>query len=151
MMMLLAVVTLSGCMGWAPGRQAYWDAQVKEMCDKDGGVKIFEKLRISKPDIDLLGRIDGKIAVPSKNSAHPNAPVYSELKITSIRDANPRVFRSESVIIRRADQTILARWVAYSRSGGDFPTGLSEGTSFNCPDLKAITSDLQQLFIVEGE
>jgi hypothetical protein len=121
------------------------------MCDRDGGVKIFEKLRISKVDVDFLGRIDGKIAIPSLSSAHPNAPAYSELKITSIREANPLISRSESVIIRRADQAVLARWVAYSRSGGDFPTGLSEGTSFTCPDLRAITSDLQQLFIVQGE
>ena len=150
-MVLLATATLSGCMGWVPGRQAYWDAQVKEMCAKDGGVQIFEKLRISKSDIDLLGRVGGKIGVPVKELAHPNSPAYSVLTITNLREWNPRVSRSESTIIRRADQAVVARSVVYARSGGDFPTGFSEGTSFVCPDLKKITSDLQQLFVVEGD
>jgi hypothetical protein len=141
---------LGGCMGYFPGRQSYGDAQVRELCAKDGGVTIYESLRILKSDIDLLGRIDGKIAIPSKGSANPKAPAYSELKITSISENNPRIYRTESAIIRRVDQAILARWVVYSRSGGDFPTGLSEGTSYICPDLKTITSNLQQLFIVDG-
>ncbi len=144
-------VMLTGCLGYVPGQQSYWDAQVREMCARDGGVQIFEKLRVSKLDIDLLGKIDGKIGVPIKALAHPKAPVYAELNITEIRDWNPRVSRSESIIIRRSDQTIMAKSVLYARSGGDLPTGVSEGTTFTCPDLKMIRSDLQQLFILEGD
>ena len=146
---LIALLILA--IGFYEGRKAYWDSNVREMCEKDGGVKIFEKLRISKADIDLLGRVDGKIGVPIKALAHPNAPAYAELKITDLREWNPRVSRSESTIVRREDQAVVAKSVVYARSGGDFPTGLSEGTAFVCPDLKAITSDLQRLFIVEGD
>lgn len=148
---LLLIVSFAGCAGYVPGRQSYWDAQVREMCVKDGGVKIIEKMQISKADVDYLGRVDGKISVPIKALAHPSAPAYAILKITDLRAWNPRVSRSESTIIRRADQAVVAKSVVYTRSGGDFPTGLSEGTSFVCPDLKTITSDLQQLFIVEGD
>jgi hypothetical protein len=148
---VVLVAVPPGCMGYVPGRQTYWDEKVKEMCEKDGGVKIIEKLRITKTDIDLLGKIDGKIGVPIKALAHPKAPAYAELKTTDLREWNPRVSRSESTIIRREDQAVVARSVVYARSGGDIPTGLSEGTSFVCPDLKAISSDLQQLFIVDGD
>lgn len=148
---LVWVLVMGGCAGYVPGQQAYWDAQVREMCAKDGGVKIFENLHISRRDIELLGRIGGSIAIPSKNAASTNAPAYSELKITEIRGGNPRISRSESTVIRRADQAILAKWVVYSRSGGDFPTGLAEGTSFICPDLKSVTSNLQRLFVIEKE
>ena len=149
---LLLLVTLVGCAGYVPGRQSYWDAQVKEMCEKDGGVQIIEKLRITKLDVNLLGGgADGKIDIMIKELAHPRAPVYAVIKETIIREVNPSVWRSESEIVRRVDQVIVARWVAYSRSGGDFPTGLAHDSRFTCPDLKKITSDMQQLFIVEGD
>ena len=131
------------------GRKAYWDAQVREMCAKDGGVKIFEQLRVSPMDITFLGRLDGKISVPSKESASSNAPAYSEFKIKDIREGSPRVWRSESTIRRRKDQVIVAQWVTYTRAGGDFPSPAHD-SSFTCPDLKTITNDLQKLFIVEG-
>jgi len=142
---------IAGCMGWAPGQQSYWDEKVKEMCEKDGGVKIYEKLRVSKVDIERLGRVGGKIGVPVKELAHPNSPAYSLMTVTNLREWNPRVSRVESIIIRRGDQAVVARSVVYARSGGDFPTGMSEGTSFSCPDSRKITSDLQELFVVEGD
>ncbi len=148
----LLTVSLTGCMSYVPGQQFYWDAQVKEMCAKDGGVTILEKLLISKADVDLLGNVDGNIRIPSKKTAHPNAPAYSELNITFIRkEGNPSVWRAESVVRRRLDQAVVARWITYTRSGGDIPTGLTHDSSFTCPDLKKITSDLQPLFILKGD
>jgi hypothetical protein len=132
------------------GRKAYWDVQVKEMCVRDGGVKIFEKLRISKADIDLLGRVDGKIDVPIKQLAKPESPAYMELEFTNLREGEPRITRTESAVIRRADRIVVARWVIYSRFGGDFPSPAHPSIS-RCPELKKITSDLQPLFIVEGD
>lgn len=132
------------------GRKAYWDNKVRQMCEKDGGVVIFDKVYISKGDIDLLGRNDGKIAVPTKDLAHVNAPVYSESKTAYLRDANPKVWRKDVSVIRRADQKTIAKWVFYSRVGGDFPT-FGHPSYFGCPDLKIITSDLERIFIVKGD
>ncbi len=131
-------------------RKAYWDAQVREMCAKDGGVKIFEQLRISSADITFLGKLDGEISVPSKESASLNAPAYSEFKIKDIREGSPRVWRSESTIRRRKDHAIVAQWVTYTRAGGDSP-GPAHDSSFTCPDLKTIKNNLQKLFIVDGD
>lgn len=146
----LIPILFSGCVGYVPGQQSYWDAQVREMCERDGGVKIYEKLHISKSDIDLLGRVDGKIDMPIKQLAKPNSPAYAELKITNLNDGNPQVTRTESTIIRRIDQVTIAQWIVYSRFGGDFPS-LSHPSTFRCPDIKKITADLQSLFIVEGD
>lgn len=147
----LLVLFVHGCAGYVPGRQAYWDAQVRQMCEKDGGVQIFEKLRISKSDLDHLGRVDGLIGVAPKNLAHPSAPAYSETIRTYLQEGNPRVRRVETKVVRRVDQAVVAKWVFYARSGGDFPTGLSEGSSYSCPDWPAIMSQLQQLFVIEGD
>src|SRR4051812_37644081 len=82
----LLCLTLSGCGGWFPGRQHYWDAKVREMCEKDGGVRIFEKLRLSKADVQLLTQGDGKIGVPVKSLANPNSPAYTDLTISEVHN-----------------------------------------------------------------
>lgn len=149
---LLLTSALAGCMGYVPGRQSYWDAQVREMCARDGGVKIIEKLPITKTDTAFLGRLDGKLAVPSKASAHPRSPVYSEFSLVTIHsDGNLLVDRAESRIIRRSDGLVVAQWVVYKRSGGDVPTGLVHDSSFTCPDTKTIVTDIQKIFVIEGE
>jgi len=138
---------LSGCAGYVPGAKAYWDAKVKEMCHKDGGVKIIKRVHLSEKDMDELRVYGGKIGIPSRRAAPPQAPIYSELTFTTIREKNPRVERAEAKVVQQADGIVVARWVAYFRSGGDFPTGFSESTSYVCPTTKVIERDLQQLFI----
>ena len=137
-------------IGFYEGRKAYWDSKVKERCEQDGGVRILERIRIRKADIVLLGHNDGKISVPVKDLASQDAPVYSESKTTHLREWAPEVRRIETSVIRRADQKTVARWIYYSRIGGDFPT-FAHPSSFGCPDLRRITSDLEHLFIVEGD
>jgi hypothetical protein len=145
-----AVLLLAGCMGWVPGRQSHWDAKVREMCEKDGGVHIFEKLRISRADVDLLGSLDGKIDVPLKRLAKPNSPAYADMRVTNVNEGNPQVTRTEATIVRQVDGAVVARWISYARFGGDLPSP-AHPSSFRCPELKQITADLQPLFIVEGE
>ncbi len=147
----IAVVLLILAVGLFEGRKLYWDNKVKELCGKDGGVRIFEQIRISKADTKLLAHNDGKIAVPVKELASLNAPVYSESTTVRLREWNPEVRRTEATVVRRADQKIIARWVYYSRNGGDFPSGIGHQTSLGCPELKKITTDLEHLFIAEGD
>jgi hypothetical protein len=139
----IAIGITTACDGYLPGRQADWDEKVKAMCEKDGGVRIFEQVRVSDADLSALGKTDGMISIPIKEAAHPNAPVYSVLQRTRLAgEGNVSIGRVESSITRRSDGVVVARWVAYSRSGGEPPVGLSDGTTFFCPDLKKITMDL---------
>jgi hypothetical protein len=120
------------------------------MCEKDGGVRIFEKVIVSEGDLAALGAVGGVIGVPVKEAAHPNAPVYAVLKRTHLGgEGNVRIGRTQSYITRRMDGAVVATWVAYSRHGGDIPLGLTDGTSLHCPDVKKISADLQALFVVE--
>ena len=138
-------------MGYLPGRQSYWDAKVREMCKKDGGVTIYEHVPVSRADLKLLGKVDDQIAIPIEDLANPEAPVYALEKITYLRkEGKPQVWRTEYEIVRRSDKVIVARAVLYTRAGGDFPSP-SAGSSFICPDPKAITTETQQLFVVEED
>lgn len=151
----LLVVTLAGCMGYVPGRQPYWDAQVREMCAKDGGVEIFERVRVSKSDIDrrvLPMTIDGRLSVAIRELAHPDSPVYGVERITLLhQEGNLSVSRRELSVIRRIDQVMIAKQVSYGRFGGDLPTGLVHDTSYGCPDSEARAASLAGLFILQGE
>lgn len=152
---ILFTLALAGCMGYVPGQQSYWDAQVREMCAKDGGVTIFEKIRISKSDINrrvLPSTVDGRLGVAIKELAHPDSPVYGIEKITHFhQEKNLSVSRRELSVIRRIDQVVVARQISYGRFGGDFPTGIVHDSSFGCPDLGTMAARLAELFIVGGE
>ena len=146
------VAALSACMGYTPGRLEYWDEVIREHCKKDGGVTIYDRIRVSKAEIDrhVLTITEGRyLGVTLKELAHPDSPAYAERRITYLREANPQVGRVEWIVIRRSDQAVVARWVSYGRFGGDAP-GPSHESHFTCPDPQALRSDLQRLFIVEG-
>jgi hypothetical protein len=130
-------------------RKAHWDRKITQLCQSDGGVTVFERVRISPAQRALLGSVDQKIAIPIKELAPPDAAVYSQLKTTHLRVADPEVWRDEVSVIRAADQKTIARWVVYSRLGGDFPT-FAHPSRHACPDLEQITSEVQRVFLLEG-
>ena len=129
----LFFTVFAGCMGYVPGQQSYWDAQVREMCEKDGGVKIFEVVQLTEKQyrngLNRLGHFD----VPVQNETSANAPFVHSIKRTNIRDGNPYVWRHETSVIRNSDNKVLGIQVIYSRVGGDFPSP-SIDSSFSCPD-----------------
>ena len=130
------------------GEKAYWDDKVKEMCEKDGGVIILNKLQVSKKESELLPRAgENKLGVAFKEMAEPNAPAYAELNQTQINSGNPNVVREEVIVKRRTDGAVVAKWIMYTRSGGDIPS-YGHPTSFRCPEIEKLMDDLQPLFIV---
>jgi len=141
--------TLLGCMGWVPGRQTYWDAKVKEMCEKDGGVTVYERTTISVKQTEELPKIEGSISIPHQSLAKLTAPLISTDSEEVLRESGPRVVRRERVVIRQSDRKVVGKMVSYSRIGGDFPTGISEGTSFTCPEYKNLYAEQGRFFVIK--
>jgi len=81
---------------------------------------------------------------------HPEAPAYegSETR-TVLHERNPEVWRSESPIIRTADDKIVGKIVVYFRRGGDFLTlGIAHPSGVHCP--QNLDSELTaKLFTIE--
>lgn len=150
-----SLIVFVSCAGYVPGRQAYWDEQIRQLCEKDGGVTIYERISISKADIArqvLPKSADGRLSVSIKDLAHPEAPVYAVEHTTYIgAQRTPRVSRTEMSVIRRSDKFTVATWISYGRFGGDLPTGLAHDSSFVCPDVRTSAAELARLFIVEGD
>lgn len=134
---LLAPIYLAvaGCMGYAPGEKIYWDSRVSEMCQKDGGTKVFEVVEISKSEyLANLNKL-GHFNIPLDTPAAHNALIVHRFTRTDIREGNPSVSRYELAVIRRSDQKLLGTQITYSRVGGDIPSP-AHPSSFTCPDAQ---------------
>ena len=132
--MALWSALLAGCSNYVPGRQLYWDNQVRELCAKDGGSTVYETIELTRQEYDRLGGLKQGLPIPDEAAAKPGFPYVRQEIRQIIREANPRVMRGETVIKRRSDNKVLARSVRYWRTGGDLPTGLAEETYFICPE-----------------
>lgn len=146
---IVLVATLAGCAGYVPGRQSYWDAQVKEMCEKDGGVTVYERVKLTQIEYQRLGGVGGTISVPPRRSAEPNYPFVADRKITKIRESNPEVYRLETIVVRVADGKALSRQVEYGRIGGDLPSP-AHRSSYGCSDVGVRLDVERQTFEIVG-
>lgn len=148
MLSLWLSIALAGCMGYVPGRQSYWDAQVREMCDRDGGVTVYERIDIDEDHYKKLGGSGGVIPVPDERSKIKNYPYFSRSKQHEI-NSNPQVTRMETEVVRVFDNKVLGRVINYLRIGGDFPTGIQHDTSFSCKDIPGVRLDVEkQVFVI---
>lgn len=147
---LVAIVVLVPLLiaGFYEGRKAYWDAQVRGMCAKDGGVSIFEEIVISREQAGHLPHVDGVIAVTTESLSDPAAPVFSKIAETVVKDGEPSILRYEQTIVRRSDQATVAKAVIYVRTGGDMPWPAFP-SSFYCPPFKKTNADISTIFRVE--
>ena len=133
---ILAMLILA--VGFYEGRKAYWDYRVNEMCEKDGGIQVFERVVIPDRYLDK----DRNITIPVANTDPTRKPFAWEAKPEdlfyymrdhrSIINGYLAVGRDEAKIIRGADKKILGTAVIFGRSGGDFPT-FAHPSSFRCP------------------
>ena len=141
--------SLSACLGYVPGAKVYWDARVKEMCLKDGGATVYERVKITPADYQSLRGSGGTIPVPARRFAKPDSPYVADTTISTIHEWGPEVFRLETLISRVADGRVLARQVTYIRRGGDFPSP-SHSSSYSCSDVGVRLDVERQTFEIVG-
>jgi hypothetical protein len=126
------VVLLLLAIGFFEGRKAYWDYRVRGMCEKDGGVKVYETVKLPPAMLNQWGQVN--FQVPTKYNAKPRDEYYFEWDVQHYLRGNPEVWRNHFTLIRAKDKKILGEAIGYSRRGGDFPGPWHE-SSFGCaPD-----------------
>ncbi|MBY0271552.1 MAG: hypothetical protein K2X06_16980 [Burkholderiales bacterium] len=130
------------------GRKAYWDAQVKEMCAKDGGVTISEQIVLSKADYDRLGGQGGIIPIPSEGKLSIKSPFFTKRIESIINEGNPKVYKVQNLFVRNIDQKVLAISVRYVRAGGDFPS-FAHPSSLLCPDQTQTVAQERKIFSID--
>ncbi|MEZ5524415.1 MAG: hypothetical protein R3E62_05540 [Pseudomonadales bacterium] len=131
--------------------KAYWDSKVRAMCEKDGGVTVFEVVHLTKEQYEKNDGYKGVITVASESTSNPNHDFYWKSTEVIIKKTTPQVVRSEYVTYRKTDEKALGKWVTYSRRGGDLPVGFHP-SSFSCRQVSSFqTSTAREIFIIEKE
>lgn len=126
---LLFSVWFGGAFWMVAGKKMYYDAEVRELCAKDGGVKVYETVVLRPALVDKFGRI----TIPDKSKVKPADEYYYESETYSYRKGSVEISQDQYQIVRRSDGKILGKSIFYSRGGGNLP-GPWHGSSFICPD-----------------
>lgn len=144
-LLLIGLVILA--VAYTELNKAYWDYRVKELCEKDGGVTVFETVKLTKDEYENLG----VYISPTRSKAKSNG-YFFESETEIIREKNPIVRRYVSHLYRSSDKKLLGTRVGYSRIGGDIPTGISHPSGFSCTLLAGMNNNITgSIFIIKGE
>lgn len=124
----LAVLATAGCERWT------LDRQMKELCEKDGGVRVFEVVTLPASYFDSDGQVKSTEWVAQETGRAKSERllrsigkdeyrVYLDIQI--LKDGDPvqgdgRLRHRSWKIVRSSDGRLLGEAAQYARSGGDY-------------------------------
>jgi len=135
----LCTIAVAGCMR----EKDRLDEEVRQLCAKDGGIRIHERVALAGDRFNESGFIN----FYQRMSKNPLGPEYIlESRIDYYRRGNPEMWRNYYRVIRRNDGKVLGESVSYSRRGGDLPGPWHE-SSFGCPAHIGDATLLKEVFV----
>lgn len=148
---LVLILLLAATFGFYEARKAYWDHRVREMCEEDGGVKVFEMVELTADDFERNDGKSGMIQVMPGSTTIPKHEYMYTQEIKLIRKSGPRVFQRTTRVFRKYDEKVLGQSISFRRSGGDFPTIIGHPSGFGCKEYDRSRVDiLKAIFHFEG-
>lgn len=146
---LLLLLAVTFC----EANKAYWDHRVDELCAKDGGVTIYEKVVISKSDYFKMKFTSTRQPIlPAESDATPSDPFFYRSSAEYLyRDfLDLKVVKYKQSIIRASDGKKLNQAITYGRGGGDFPTGFHPSHHY-CRNQIQDSNNYESTLIVSGD
>jgi len=126
------------------GEKMYWDAKVRSLCAKDGGIKVYETVKLPAERFGKLGVIN--FYRPTRGPDTLGNEYLVERKTDYIRRGSPEMRRAQVGIFQKADGKLLGEAVSYHRVGGDLP-GPWHTSSFRCPKNSGEGILIQRVFV----
>lgn len=112
---VLLVVWIVWSFWEAGGKILYYNAQVDEMCAKDGGIKVYETVTLPPDKFSKWGMV--KFYRPTQNEmALGPEYIFKEDKYYYKR-GSPKLIRHHYEVVRRADRKLLGETTSYGRGG----------------------------------
>jgi len=143
----IALVLLLSMMGCTTPSQWIADAQVDELCAKDGGIKVYETVTLPKERFNEWGQF----VVHDEKYAKPTDEYYRVEKITDIKGSHNSgqmgdliIYRNHWKIYRRIDHKLLGESIRYARMKGDIFI-VDAPSGYTCPEKG--TSIESQIFL----
>ncbi len=119
------------------------DAKVRELCEKDGGITVYETVKLPADRFDKYGQV----WVPYKETSDTEIEFFFETSTNYLKKRGPEIYQIHTKLFRRSDRKLLGEIITYSRRGGDLP-GPWHPSSFRCP-MKTEADLKKQIFIKE--
>jgi hypothetical protein len=138
----LALVVLGGC---GSVQKAELDREVDRLCAIDGGVHVYEVVRLPKEDFGPDGMVFPQYRTQLFTAGRYGPEYVGRLVSKVLVPGNPSMVRQNTMIVRKSDDKILGEAVIYGRRGGDGP-GPGEPSSHLCPKWPAFDLE-RQVFI----
>jgi len=140
---VFSTLTLSGC----ERAKTRLDREVDRLCAIDGGVHIYETVRLPKENFGP----DGELFPQFKGKSNWYGPDYrSQILKESLTDGDPSLIRQRVQVIRTNDGKVLGEIISYARTGGDF-YGPWESSGHSC-NLGVTPKDFDiRIFLPQGE
>ena len=130
---LLFSLWFGGAFWEVAGKKMYWDARVRELCGKDGGIKVYETVKLPAEKFNKWGQINFVRHSLGENSLGAEYLVKDETRFLRAEDEQPTLVRHHYQVFRRSDGKLLGESIVYARRGGDLP-GPWHPSSYSCPD-----------------
>lgn len=127
------------------GVKYYYDAQVREMCAKDGGVRVYETVRLPKDKFNEYGQINFYKPTQGENALGEEYLLKTDIQY--LRSGNPSLRRYHVRVVRHREGFLLGESVGYDRGGGDLP-GPWQPSSYSCPKNHG-EAVIDNIFIVD--
>lgn len=139
---MAVAASLSGC-----GLDVmYADWKVDQLCKDDGGTKIFVQ---AKAPTEIL-KSNGGVDLDALLRGMTDKPYYIANALTDIKADDPRIFRSEYGLYRRADNLLMGTTVVYHRVAQNTSIPLLARRPYKCPSGSELGRLIEGVFgIVE--
>ena len=119
-------------------RVRYYDGKVSDLCSRDGGVRVYERVALQADQFDAFGNAK----IPDKLNAKPTDPYYYDVQkewiVPESEPSSLAMWRMVISVRRTSDGKLLGEEVTYARRGGD-PIGPWYPSSYGCAGLGGLT------------
>jgi len=139
---IFSVTALYGCNG-GPIVKANLDSEVKRLCAIDGGIKVYETVKLTPDKFNEWGQVNFYNPTQGENSLGKDYVFKQENKY--YQRGNPEMWRTHLEVIRRTDGKTLGESTSYSRRGGDVP-GPWHDSAYGCPEQRGDIPLLTAIF-----
>jgi hypothetical protein len=133
---------LTACTS-GPIAKAILDEEVNIRCEVDGGIKVYETVKLPPDKFNKWGQV--AFNIPNKERKRPDSEYYYTLTELYYKKGNPEVSRSHFKLYQARNNVLLGEAISYGRRGGDV-VGPWHESSYRCPTKASITNLKENVF-----
>jgi hypothetical protein len=113
------------------GRNFYYDAKIDHLCAVDGGIKVYETVKLPENRFDKWGGVNFYHPTQGENAL--GSEYIFRSTDSYFREGQPKMSKTHVQIFRQRDMKLLGQVITYIRDGGDHPFRWN-GSEYRCPD-----------------